>query len=237
MAWKASWDSRPVTTLNAAPPVAGISWPAIGGDVWIPTLDIKNVLFIQKLPHKAGAQSCLARVLKKLKERALDPILLISEDGWLTRECQQNGIRVLRTRFPSSRSISGYLFQNRSFTKRVKKKLDELGVTPPIVQGNDHPEALRTLHLAQFLNAKSSLMLRTPTMKIGDYFKYRCDQSDLVMVESNQLKDAVKVWDGKKRVVVVNNGLTDEEFLSPKISESLLGKVLVLGNPSARKGW
>ncbi len=201
-------------------------------------MDLKNVLFIQKLPHKAGAQYCLARVLRKLKERALDPILLISEDGWLTRECQQNGIQVLRTRFPSSRSLSGYLYKNRSFTKRVKKRLNQLGVLPPIVQGNDHPEALRTLELAEFLNVKSSLMLRTPTMNGGDYFKYRCNQSDLIMVESDQLKEAVKVWDSKKKVVVVNNGLTDEEFLHPRNPASISpSKVLVLGNPSARKGW
>jgi len=201
-------------------------------------LDPKNVLFIQRLPHKAGAQSCLARVLRKLKERALDPILLISEDGWLTGECQKNNIQVLRTRFPNSRSLSGYLYKNRFFTKRVKQELDQLGVAPPIVQGNDQSEALRTLALAEFLNAKSSLMLRTPTMKSEDYFKNRCDRSDLIMVESDQLKEAVKVWDSKKKVVVVNNGLTDEEFLHPKNPASISpSKVLVLGNPSARKGW
>ena len=61
-------------------------------------MDLKNVLFVQKLPHKAGAQYSLARVLRKLKERALDPIVLISEGGWLTRECQENNIQVLRTR-------------------------------------------------------------------------------------------------------------------------------------------
>jgi len=201
-------------------------------------LDPKNVLFIQRLPHKAGAQSCLARVLKRLKEMALDPVLLISEDGWLTRECQQNGIQVLRIPFPSSRSFSGYLYKNRSFTKRVENRLGRLGVMPPIVQGNDHPEALRTLELAEYLNAKSSLMLRTPTMERGDYFKYRCDESDLIMAESNQLKEAVNVWDEKKRVLVVNNGLTDDEFLHPKNPASISpSKVLVLGNPSARKGW
>ncbi len=124
----------------------------------------------QKLSHKAGAQYGLARVLRKLKERALEPVLLVSEEGWLTRECQLNDIQVLRTPFPSSRSLSGYLYKNRSFTKRVKKRLDQLGVSPPIVQGNDHPEALRTLELAEFLNAKCSLMLRTPTMNGGDYF-------------------------------------------------------------------
>jgi len=196
------------------------------------------VLFIQKLPHKAGAQYCLARVLRKLKERALDPILLISEDGWLTRECQQNSIQVLRTRFPSSRSLSGYLYKNRYFRKRVKRGLDQLGVSPPIVQGNDHPETLRTLELAEFLNAKSSVMLRTPTMNGGDYFKYRCDRSDLIMVESDQLKEAVKGWDRKRKVVVVNNGLTDEEFLRPgNPSPVSPSKLLVLGNASARKGW
>ncbi|MCZ6623117.1 MAG: glycosyltransferase family 4 protein [Deltaproteobacteria bacterium] len=227
----------PVATSNAALRLPGIWWSAIGDEDWNRTLDPKNVLFIQKLSHKAGAQYCLARVLRKLKERALDPILLISEDGWLTRECQQNGIQVLRTLFPSSRSLYGYIYNNRSFTKRVKEKLDQLGVSPPIVQGNDHPEALRTLAVAEFLNAKSSLMLRTPTMKSEDYFKYRCDRSDLVMVESDQLKEAVKVWDIKKNVIVVNNGLTDEEFLHPKIPTSNPSKVLVLGNPSARKGW
>ncbi len=168
---------------------------------------------------------------------ALEPILLVSEQGWLTRECEQIGIKVLRTRFPSSRSVFGYLYKNSSFTKTVKQKLDQLGVSPPIVRGNDHPEALRTLELAEFLNAKSSLMLRTPTMKSGDYFKYRCGQSDLIMVESDRLKEAVNGWDSKKKVVVVNNGLTDEEFLCPKIPASRPSRVLVLGNPSARKGW
>ena len=144
---------------------------------------------------------------------------------------------VLRTSFPSSRSLSGYLYKNRFFTKTVKKRRDPLGVCPPIVQGNDHPEALRTLELAEFLNAKSSLMLRTPTMKSGDYFKYRCDQSDLIMVESDQLQEAVKGWDRNRKVGVVNNGLTDEEFLPPRTLASRLSKVMVLGNPSARKGW
>ena len=201
-------------------------------------MDVKNVLFIQKLPHKAGAQYCLARVLRKLKERALEPILLVSEQGWLTRECEQIGIKVLRTRFPSSRSLSGYLYKNRSFTKRVKKKLDQLGVSPPIVQGNDHPEALRTLELAEFLNAKSSLMLRTPTMNSRDYFKYGCDRSDLVIVVSDDMKQAVNSWDGSRKVLVVNDGLANEEFLPPKTPASLTpSKILVLGNVSRRKGW
>jgi glycosyltransferase involved in cell wall biosynthesis len=81
-------------------------------------------------------------------------------------------------------------------------------------------------------------MLRTPTMESEDYFKYRCDRSDIVMVESDHLKEAVKVWDSRKKVVVVNNGLGDEEFLHPKSPASISpNKVLVLGNPSARKGW
>ncbi|HEX9879399.1 MAG TPA: glycosyltransferase family 4 protein [Candidatus Binatia bacterium] len=198
----------------------------------------RHVLFVQKSAHKAGAQSCLERVLRQLGREALDPILLVSEEGWLTAECRRNGLKVIRLPFPSSRSLAGRLYKIRSFGRQVEQELQRAGWQPPIVQGNDHPEALLTLELSRRLQAKSSVILRTSAMARRDYFKYRCGRADLLIGVSETLKEAVEVWDPGKQITVIPDGLCDEEFLPPKEPPAgAPGKILVLGNSTAGKGW
>lgn len=216
----------------------GIRYPTIDGGSGRRILDLKNVLFVQKNPHKAGAQHCLARVVRQLNERSLDPILLTSEDGWLTAECRKNRIRVIQLRFPGSRSVLGYLYKNKSFAKKVKAELAQLEVVPSIVQGNDHPEAIVTLELAKCLDARSSIILRAPSINRKGYFKYGCNRADLLITVSDQIKEAAHGWDQNREPLVIHDGLADEEFLPPKkLSAISPSKILVLGNVSARKGW
>lgn len=51
-----------------------------------------SVLFIQERTHRAGAQTCLMRLLRTEIIRRRNPVLLCSEPGWLSEECKKNGI-------------------------------------------------------------------------------------------------------------------------------------------------
>jgi glycosyltransferase involved in cell wall biosynthesis len=196
------------------------------------------ILFIQKKPHKAGAQTCLARLLQAGAIRKWNPVLLCSEEGWLTNECKRIGVRVVVETFPSSRSLPARLLGNRMFARRVGRRLRGEGLNPLLVQANDHLEGIVGLLLAKRFGARSAILLRSPGTTRSDYFKYRADEYEAISAIGDDLTERVKGWDRDAGVQLTYDGLLDEEFLPPKhLSEGAPRRVLVLGSPLAWKGW
>lgn len=192
-----------------------------------------TIVFIQRRTHRAGAQTCLLRLLREPRIRALDPVLLASEEGWLTRECAREGLRCVVEPFPSSRSLSARLFRNRAFAQRVAGRLGAVR----LVHGNDHLESLLTLELGRALGAKTALFLRSPTMSREDFDKYRCREHPLVAAVGEELQARARGW-GAGEVDLIHDGLEPGEFLPPKAPPPAFPqRILVIGSTVEWKGW
>lgn len=197
-----------------------------------------TVLFLQRRPHRAGAQTCLFRLISHEAARAWRPRVLCSEAGWLTRECAQAGVPAAAMPFPSSRSLAGRLYRNAAFVRRVRRASAEWSCLPSIVQANDHGEGVLGLRLARAFRARSAIVLRSSQMTAADYAKYRCGEHDLVLAVGDELRDRVKGWDPGREVIPIHDGIGAQEFLPPKPKPAQFPRrLLVLGSPLALKGW
>jgi glycosyltransferase involved in cell wall biosynthesis len=197
-----------------------------------------GILFVQKRTHRAGAQSCLARLLAQPQIAELQPILVASQAGWLTEECERLGIPVVIEPFPSSRSMASRLFGNRSWAARVGAQLRTRGLGVGVVHANDHLEGLLSLELAQQLKARSLMLMRSPMMRRDDYFKYRCADHSRVLCVGEELTASARQWDPDTTIDWVPDGIDPDEFMEPKNKPpSFPDRVLVLGSPLDWKGW
>ena len=196
-----------------------------------------SVLFVQRRTHRAGAQTCLLRLLREPRIRALDPVLLASEEGWLTRECAREGVKCVVEPFPSSRSLSARLFRNRAFARRAAPRLAQVAAKVTLVHGNDHLESLLTLEVGDALGAHTALFLRSPTMTREDFEKYRCGEHPLVAAVGEDLQARARSW-GARGVGLIHDGLEPGEFLAPKAPPPAFPRrILVIGSPVEWKGW
>lgn len=199
------------------------------------------VVFLQKKAHKAGAQTCLARLLRHKRIQSLNPLLVTSQSGWLTRECDHIGIQYIIHPFPSSRSLTGRLLTNRLFVTKLKKRFETLGLSPSIVHGNDHSEGLLTYRLAKALQAKSALFLRSAGMSRRDYVKYHCPKCDLLVAVGDEMYHRLREWEPENdnpNHVLIYDALYPGEFLPPKPKPpSFPQRWLVIGTPQEEKGW
>lgn len=201
-------------------------------------MDSGGLVFIQRRTHKAGAQTCLARLLAHEKIKRYNPVLVASQKGWLTEQCQRMGVPFVEKKFPSSRSLSALLLGNSMFAGYIRRQLDRLGIKPSIVHANDHLEGLLALSLARATGAKSALFLRSSGMSERDYFKYGCDRFDMVAAVCDPMKERANAWDGKKDVALIYDGIYPHEFGPPvKKTAGFPRKLLVLGSADERKGW
>lgn len=197
-----------------------------------------SVLFVQGRTHRAGAQTCLARLLCHQKVREWNPVVLCSKPGWFTEECERIGVPVIVEPFPSSRSLSGRLFGNRAFAKRVIGRLRSAGMAPAIVHANDHQEGLLSLAIAQGIDAGRAIVLRSPGTQRDDYFKYRCNEFDYISAIGDELTERIQAWDSSKKIECVYDGVFEDEFLPAKaLGAAAPSNILVIGSPLAWKGW
>ena len=197
-----------------------------------------SVLFIQKRTHRAGAQTCLARLLRHAGMKPWNPVLVCSAAGWLTTECEKHGIPVVIEPFPSSRSLGSRLFGNRSWANKVKAQLQAKGLTPTIVHANDHLEGLLGLALARELNARKAIFLRSPGMKREDLFKYGCTDYDFIAVVGDELLARNQGWAPDVTFKLVHDGIETSEFdtIKPKAAQ-FPQRILAIGSALDWKGW
>jgi hypothetical protein len=193
---------------------------------------------LQRRAHKAGAQTCLVRLLKHPRIQQWNPVVLCGESGWLTEECRRLNITTVPFRFPPSRTLAARLIQNLWFAQRVAARLRELKVRPSVIHANDHGEALLALGLAQKLGAKTAIFFRSSGMTKRDYLKYRCDRFDFTAVVGPKLETIIKSWGVPNPPLALYDGLYPEEILPPKAKPAKFpDRWLVIGSPHPAKGW
>jgi glycosyltransferase involved in cell wall biosynthesis len=198
----------------------------------------KDVLFVQGRTHKAGAQTCLARLLRHDLLRQWNCRVLSSLPGWFTEECARLAVPVTLAEFPSSRSLTARLFGNEAFSKRAAAELHEKNFKPAVVFANDHQEGLLALSLAKRFGAKRAILLRSPGMRQEDYVKYRCGAFDHISAIGDELAARAQAWESAKEIHVAYDGVFEDEFLPVKAKPVLApSKILVIGSPLAWKGW
>ncbi len=199
---------------------------------------MNRVVFLQKRAHRAGAQTCLARMLRHEGMRPWQPVLVCSESGWLTTECERHGIITVIEPFPSSRALTARLWGNAAFARRVAARLAKLPGAPVIVHANDHWEGLLGLAVARALQARSVMHLRSPGMREADYWKYRCGDYDGIVAVGDEIQARAQGWDASRDIRLVPDGIEPTEFCEPKPKASAFPpKVLVIGSPLDWKGW
>jgi glycosyltransferase involved in cell wall biosynthesis len=167
--------------------------------------------------------------------RRWNPVVVCSPGGWLVGECQWMGVPVIEEPFPRSRSLTGRLYGNAAFARRVAAKL---GARPAIVQANDHQECLLGLALGERLGARRAVFLRSPTMNQDDYFKYRCDHFDFIAAVGDEFRARAQAWESRREIALIRDGIFEDEILPPKPkSTAAPRRILVVGSPIVWKGW
>jgi len=198
----------------------------------------RSVLFVQNRTHRAGAQTCLARLLRHEVIKSWNPVLVCSPGGWLADECLRIGVPVIEEPFPHSRSLGGRLFGNAAFAKRVKKSLAARSIFPMVVQANDHQEGLLGLQLGKILGARTAMFLRSPTMTHEDYRKYRCGEYGFISAVGDDFLHRVQSWESGREIALIRDGIYADEILPPRSrSVACPERILVIGSPLVWKGW
>lgn len=199
---------------------------------------MNRVLFIQRKAHRAGAQSCLERLLRFNAEQGGSAALLCGERGWLTAACERSGVTVMVEPFPKARSLWALLYGNRAFGIRVAGRLRKAGLSPRIVHANDHTEGLPSLAVACRIGAKTAVFLRSSAMTRRDYYKNACHRLDLVIAVGEKLQAAAQAWDPEKRVRLIHDGIFESEFAPLKEKPDVPPvRILAIGNAGEAKGW
>lgn len=197
----------------------------------------RTVFFVQQSPSLAGSQKSLLRLMKAL-ESPWYPVLIISEEGWLTDEARAAGVPVIVHPFPSSRSLKARLWGNRWFGYKVASQCRPFITGKCVVHGNDHIHSLCVLAVASMLNAHSLLTLRTPGMDRRDFLKYSCGQHGATIAVGRALYEKVRSWNPKFGVHLIENGVDDAEICSNSdVFTTMAQSIVVPGSTEPRKGW
>lgn len=192
------------------------------------------VLFLQKRPHRGGAQTCLARLLRVFKPA----LLCCAETGWLTEASRRADVPVILENFPSPRTLGARLFGNQLFARRLAKHFAGATPKPALVHANDYQESLLALELARQLNVPSAVFLRSIAMSERDYLKHRCPEHPLIFAVGEELHARVRSWLPHPNLHLIHDGLAAEEFARPKpASAQFPSRILVIGSPLVLKGW
>lgn len=198
----------------------------------------RSVIFVQRRAGKSGAPVALARLLAQPQMLALNPVLVTSNEGWLTEQCRQNGVPCIIQRFPSSRSLMARLFKNHLFVRRIRKKMQNKNLKASLVIGNDHLEGILTHGLGKALHVATGIFLRSSETNKRVFFKYQCHRLDLVYAVGKKLRDQARAWSPSSNVKILYDGLTENDFLPVKPKPmSFPQKILVVGSESHYKGW
>jgi glycosyltransferase involved in cell wall biosynthesis len=195
-------------------------------------------LFLQRRSGKAGAQVALARLITNPAMRALNPVLVTMQKGWLTEQCTKAEIPYLIRAFPKSRSWKGRLFANRAFGLDMLHAVRGRGWNPTLVQGNDHLEGLLAQEVMRCAQIAGVIFLRSSEMTKRDFFKYRCDRFDLIYAVGEELATKAKEWSPNAEIHLLDDGVEESEFYPPKAKTVKFPmRVLVVGSESQYKGW
>lgn len=195
-----------------------------------------RLLILQKRATRAGAQTCLARLLRQEPMRSLAPIVC-TEEGWLADELRQCGIEVWVEHYPAVRSLSGRLIGNRLFVRRLTERLAATGRPPVAVMGNDYQEAPLVLALSRRTGARSVVFLRSSGISERDCRKYGCANADLLVPIGGELAARTTRWFPQTTVLPLEDGMEGKDFHAPADLRQPPRRFLVIGTEHPDKGW
>ena len=185
-----------------------------------------DILFVQRRPKRAGAQTSLYRLVSSSPRSSQ---VLISSAGWLNEALENVTVKV----WPSPRSLKGRLGGLASFTKSIAK---EIGA-PKIVVANDHHECLPALALAKAFSVPCIAILRTPGMSENDFQKHRCGECAHLFIVGEELSGRVDNWSDTPHSLFIE-GFLEEEFADiPPPPAEFPSEILIAGSEEARKGF
>jgi len=195
-----------------------------------------RLLILQKRATRAGAQTCLARLLRQEPMRSLAPVVC-TEEGWLADELRQSGIEVWIERYPAVRSLSGRLLGNRLFARRLAERFAATGHAPVAVMGNDYQETPLVLALARRMGARSAVLLRSSGMSERDFRKHGCARADLLVPIGVELAVRVRGWLPQATILPAQDGMEEQDFHAPADFRQPPRRFLVIGTEHPDKGW
>ena len=199
---------------------------------------MERTLFIQKRASKAGAQTSLARLVTSDAVKQLNPVVLLSEEGWLSNYLKDQSIPIVINLWPSSRSLLGRIGGVSFSAKRIAHELRSRGLKLGMIVANDHQESILANRLSSnFRRIPVAAILRTPGMSRADFVKYECVKSSALFAVGHELQNKSQNW-FQKEVSLYEEGFSGQEFLSPKTSSSQFPtKILCVGSSIPRKGF
>jgi len=192
-------------------------------------------MFIQKRAHKAGAQVCLNKTVKALKDHNITVKVIMGENGWLTNRLKEMDALGGIATFPSFRSFFSKSFKLLPFYQNVKKAWNTYGPFQ-IIHANDIWEALLAEWLALKWKTPWIVHLRT-SIHESHYQKYHCHKANAVIAVTPLGYDLVKPWP-HQLLEYIPEGLTEDDFLPVCPKEGQFPQeVGVIGHGGEIKGW
>jgi len=202
------------------------------------TLGTKNLLFIQRRPIRAGAQTSLARMVLSNAIRQLNPAVLIAQSGWLSETLEKHGVPTVVRQWPGPRSLRARFGGLNRFASNVASMLREKKINPDVIIANDHQECLLAHALSRTLGGVPIMaILRTPGMDQRDFEKYRCGDCDVIFGVGHELRERIEAWTNRT-IPIFEEGFTESEFhLTREMPDEFPTRIFVAGSEEPRKGF
>ncbi|MEW6108847.1 MAG: glycosyltransferase family 4 protein [Nitrospirota bacterium] len=198
-----------------------------------------RVLFVQNRANKAGAQVCLALIIKALKGSGIETKVIIGEEGWLSDRLRILDVLGGIAPFPSLRSLPSRLLKLGPFMKAADIVWKTHGPFH-IINANDTWDALLAEKLALKWKIPWIVHLRsitTPEQPHQHYLKYHCNKADAAVAVSPSSFQTVLAWD-HRLLEYIPEGLSEDTFSSPYEKEILFPyEIGVVGHSGTIKGW
>lgn len=196
------------------------------------------VIVLQMRAHRAGSQVALSRLFRNPDFRALNPLVVMRGEGWLSEQCRENGIAYFTTEFPTSRSWYGRFWGVRSFAKKVLREVERRGLKPALAVANDHYEAMLTKEIAEQASVPCVSFVRAADASDRDLSKYRIGEFDLLYPIGHEFSTKVARWFPRVEVKQLDEGMDHKDFFPPKVKAMVFPrKILVVGSEHPMKAW
>jgi glycosyltransferase involved in cell wall biosynthesis len=197
---------------------------------------MKNKLvFIQTRASRGGAQVALSRLMSAPAMRDTAPLVVLGSEGWLAENLRSQSIDVFVTDVPSARSLTGKLWSNRRFARRIAERV---GAAPLAFIANNHQEAIHAVALAQLMNSRSAVILRDSYLTKSALEKYLRDKPDHILAVGTGLTSLAQTLNAGAPATLLYDSVEESDFAEPKPKPSQFpAAVLVIGSSGEQKGW
>lgn len=204
-----------------------------------------TVLYIQRRPHRAGAQVSLAQFLPHLPQTGITPLVAVEGEGFLTEHCASYGIPFFVGHFPPWRSPLSWTAMWPFFYRRIRKFLKtEAPRGVDVVHGNNVGEGGLTVTLAKGLSCVSVVHVRDGFAGQERFLKYRGGEANGVIAISKRMYEQATAWKGIRHLELIHDCVDASFFAgqndtaSAALSHDMKRvNILVVGTSDLRKGW